>query len=357
MFALAGNLQQGLVTNMMFDSKALNGTIATVLNANNTTLRNMDVDHFNITKDVSTPYSPNKPGEWDGNTVMNAPFDNGSIAAGNADFFGSQITSILIQRQRMYKDNVSEWVTIFEYDPNSGSIMNPENPLNFSIEDRFAAYGETYRYRLLPVLIQGNTQYQSEGGISDPITSIFDGVFICDKNSGYRLFAQVEFDSMTVHQDIGTHVTLGNQYPIIVANSKAAYRTGGISGMVLPDDFGKVVPQIREAYNIECLNDCETTGSIDKNFGSTILKRVGLNREDMVEKRQELERFFTSKTPKVIKDWNGNMWLVIFTDDPSVSFDSSWGMGLATVNAGWTEIGDPNSEDDLRYAGMIGGNK
>lgn len=356
MFALAGSLTTGLVPSMMFDKNALNGTVANVLNVNTTTLRNTDVDHFNVTKDVTSNYSDNKPTEWDNNTVMNAPFTNGSIAAGNADFFGSQITSILVQRQRVYKDELNDWITIFEYDVEHGKIINPENPLNFTMKDRFTAYGETYRYRLLPVLIQGDTQYQSEGGISDNITALFDGVFICDKDTSHRLFAQVGFDSMNINQDIGVHTTLGNKYPIVVSNSKTAYRTSGLSGLVLPDNFGRIIPQVQEIYNIVCLNDCETTGSIEKKFGSTILKRIGFDREDMVEKRKELEKFFTTKTPKVIKDWNGNMWLVIFTENPSVDFDNNWGMGLATVNAGWTEIGDPNNEDDLRYAGMIGGN-
>lgn len=356
MIGLAGNLATGLVPTLMFDQNALNGVPATVLSIDTTTLRNGNIDHFTVTKDVVSPYSDNKPEAWDNNTIMNAPFTNGSIAAGNADFFGSQVTSILVQRQRVYKDDANEWITIFEYNVAQGEIVNPENPLNFSINDRFTAYGETYRYRLLPVLVQDNTQFQAEGGISDPITAIFDGIFICDTETSERLFAEIEFGNMNVNQDIGVHMTLGNKYPIVVSNSAVSYRSGSVQGLILPEDFGKITAQIQEIYNITCLNDCQTVGAIDKFSGGTVLQRVGLNRSNMVTKREELEKFFTNKKPKIIKDWNGNMWLVIFTDNINISFNNEWGMGLSTIEAGWTEIGDPNNENDLKYAGMIGGN-
>jgi hypothetical protein len=78
-----------------------------------------------------------------------------------------------------------------------------------------------------------------------------------------------------------------------------------------------------------------------------------LNRIDMVEQRNVLEQFLTNKKPKVIKDLNGNMWLVMFVDNIYISFDNSWGMGIATLSSNWVEVGDPNSEADLQSLGLI----
>ena len=73
----------------------------------------------------------------------------------------------------------------------------------------------------------------------------------------------------------------------------------------------------------------------------------------MVEQRNILEQFLTNKKPKVIKDWNGNMWLVMFVDNIDISFDNSWGMGMTTLSSNWVEVGDPNSEADLQSLGLI----
>lgn len=61
----------------------------------------------------------------------------------------------------------------------------------------------------------------------------------------------------------------------------------------------------------------------------------------------------TNKKPKVIKDWNGNSWLTIIVDSPSVDYNASYGMGITTVTSSWTEIGAPNNRDDLYNNGMI----
>jgi hypothetical protein len=73
----------------------------------------------------------------------------------------------------------------------------------------------------------------------------------------------------------------------------------------------------------------------------------------MVEQRNVIEQCLTNRKPKVIKDWNGNMWLVMFVDNLDISFDNSWGMGMAVVSGNWVEIGDPNSEVDLQSLGLI----
>ena len=50
---------------------------------------------------------------------------------------------------------------------------------------------------------------------------------------------------------------------------------------------------------------------------------------------------------------NGNIWLVVFTDNVDVSFDNNYGMGVATFTSGWTEVGDPTNQEDLQRTGLI----
>mgnify|MGYP001773459211 CR=1 FL=1 len=66
-----------------------------------------------------------------------------------------------------------------------------------------------------------------------------------------------------------------------------------------------------------------------------------------------LQAFLTNKKPKVLKDDNGREWLCVITTPPTISYDNNYGRGAITVDAGWTEIGDANSEDDLQNAGLI----
>jgi hypothetical protein len=73
----------------------------------------------------------------------------------------------------------------------------------------------------------------------------------------------------------------------------------------------------------------------------------------MVAAREAIEKFLTNKSPKIIKDWNGNICLVVFTSDISLTFTNEWGMGISNFNATWTEIGDAESQHDLQDSGLI----
>ena len=73
----------------------------------------------------------------------------------------------------------------------------------------------------------------------------------------------------------------------------------------------------------------------------------------MVEKRKYIANFLTNKLPKIVKDWNGNIWLVKFIDNVSCSFNSNYGMGMASFSANWVEVGDPTNQEDLQNTGII----
>ena len=74
---------------------------------------------------------------------------------------------------------------------------------------------------------------------------------------------------------------------------------------------------------------------------------------DIVERREAIEQFLTDKTAKILKDWNGNIWLITFVENVEVSFADDYGMGLGTLSAKWVEIGDVNDQTDLKQTGLI----
>lgn len=304
--------------NLVFDKDAMNPPGINIVNIDNVELRHAEVTHFHVDRNTTNEWTGKKPTEWNNDTIMNASFVN-STNAGNLDYVTNEINKILIKRRRVGVLN-DPWITLFEI-----PVINSEG-LSFNIRDYFNANDTTYEYALVPVLQQEQSgitvEVEGRYEVTDQVMSQFDGVFICSRENYYKLYAGVEYDNLTTVQVTGVHETLGSKYPIVVTNSNTAYQTSGVTGTILNKDYN-------------------TTHE--------------LNRKKMVEARKELEQFLTDKKPKVLKDWNGNIWLVIFTDNIDATFANEWGMGLATVNGQWTEIGDVNNEDDLRYAGMIGG--
>ena len=271
----------------------------------NTKLQNGIFDHFNVTKNVIFDYNSIQPTEWDLDTIMDANF-NGNVLAGNVEQIWKDITSIRVKRRIK---GTFDWMTIKEIP------VNTVEDLSFVITDNLNAYGVEYEYAFVPML--GNV----EGSyIIESILSKFEGVFICDTNTVFKFMAGVEYNNNTVNQQIGVFQPYNRKYPVVVSNSVMQYKSGSIGGWVLPKNFEK-----------------------DK-----VIDRYAITKE-----KESLLNFLTNKKPKIIKDMNGNNWLVYFTGNPSMSYANNYGQGMVKVNAEWTEIGDPNDKNDLYENGLI----
>lgn len=269
-------------------------------------LTNGIFSHWDVTRDISSPYSPDEPTAWDYLTIMDANF-NGSIEAGNVGYDLSQIEGIKVKRRKIEDYN---WITI-KYIP----VSDLEEDLAFSLNDNTAQNGIEYEYAFVPVVsgIEGNY-------ITNTIKSNFDGVFICDKDIIYKFYAGVNYSTNQRVQKIGVFEPLGRKYPVVISNSLINYETGSFSGTVLPNDY---------------------------------LTNNDLDKLSMVKERKDLLDFLTNKKPKILKDWNGNIWLMIITGNPTISFQRNSAMKVADVSANWAEIGDYNNQKDLYEAGLI----
>ena len=291
--------------NFYSDGNALDPTPTNINNLTSTKAQNGIFDHFNVSQDTSFDYSTIIPTDWNTNTLMNADF-NGNVSAGNVDQIASGITSIRVKRRIK---GTFDWITIREI-----PVTSSED-LSFVITDNLNAYNVEYEYAYVPMMEDVEGSY-----IIESIVSKFEGVFICDVDTVFKFYAGVEYDGNDAVQQVGVFQPFNRKYPIIVSNSIIQYQTGSIGGWVLPEDY-------------------EDTHVFD--------------RSKIVKEKEVLLNFLMNKKPKIIKDMNGNNWLVYFTGNPTVIYDNNYGQGMLKVVAQWTEVGDPNDKTDLYENGLI----
>ena len=296
---------QFLNYNFFADGDALNTAPSSVDNITNVKLTNSIFDHFNITKNTSTVVSTSIPTEWDYDTIMNANFNN-NIDAGNVNYLISQISSIKIKRR---KQGDFDWLTL-----DTIPIGKVED-LSFIFNDLLNQDNVTYEYALVPVFGEIEGQY-----LINSIVSKFNGVFIGNAETIYKFLYEVKYSSNQRNQQVGVFQVLGQQYPIVVANGALSYESGNVTATILNDDF-------------------EKTGIID--------------RAEIVKQKDALKNFLTDKKPKILKDWNGNIWLCIVNSNIDVSYKEGTGMGIPVISFDWTEIGESNNQQSLYNNGIL----
>ena len=251
-------------------------------------------------------------------TVVNNACDGYiSVISNLSEEYDESITNILVKRQDV-ADVSGTWLTLHSQPITQASDMD------FTFIDFTNQYGKTYKYALVPLLTQtqSGVEVEVEGGytVSDEVQSIFDGVFIADSTGSQKCKANVGYGNVDMNQVVGSITPIGAKYPVVITNSQNQYHNGSISGTIVPDDY---------YFN------------------------GNLSRIDMVNKRNELERFLTNKRAKIIKDWNSNIWLVMITDNIGCNFNNNYGMGMVNFNANWVEVGDPTNQQDLQATGLI----
>ena len=251
-------------------------------------------------------------------TVVNNACDGYiSVISNLSEEYDESITNIFVKRQDV-ADVSGTWLTLHSQPITQASDMN------FTFIDFLNQYGKTYKYALVPLLTQtqSGVEVEVEGGytVSDKVQSVFDGVFIADSTSSQKCKANVGYGNVDMNQVVGSITPIGAKYPIVITNSQNQYHNGSISGTIVPDDY---------YFN------------------------GNLSRIDMVNKRSELEQFLTNKRAKIIKDWNGNIWLVMIMDNVSCTFNNNYGMGIVNFSTNWVEVGDPTNQQDLQATGLI----
>lgn len=291
--------------NFLADVNALDPISVNVSNITNLQIQEGVFDHINLTQDVTSLMDTTIPTDWTSLTLLDCNFDN-NISGGSLDNITKDITSIKIKRRKVGEYN---WVTIKEI------IINSIEDYTFAFNDALSASGFDYEYAYVPVI--GNTE--GAYGINQ-ITTNFRGVFICDTSTAYRFYTGVEYGTTSTIQKIGIFEPFGKQYPVVVSNGNTKYDSGSFSGYILPPSF----------------------------YQNNII-----DRKEIVVERNAIINFLTNKKPKILKDFNGNCWLVCIVGEPNTNYANNFGMGVVKTEAKWVEIGDYNNASDLFNGNLI----
>ena len=143
---------------------------------------------------------------------------------------------------------------------------------------------------------------------------------IADSNNAFNLRANIVYGGDTVNSPTGIYYPLKGKYPIIEKNSELEYYSGSITATML-------------GYNFE--------------------KTKRINRVDVVKQTDDFCSFLNNMKSKIIKDWNGKIHMVRFVGSPTISYNSSYGNGIAQVTANWVEQGKFDNQNDLELNGLV----
>lgn len=291
--------------NFVQDGNSLDIAPTSVNNVTTVQVQNGIFDHFHLTSNATSDYSPIKNTEWAYLDIIVANFD-GNINGGNVNFLLQYLTAIKVKRRIKGTFN---WVTL------KTVTVKAFEDLNFAFNDYIAANNTDYEYALVPILNGAEGDY-----ITNSITSQFKGVFICEKDSIYKFYAGVAYGTGKRVKKIGVFEPYGSKYPVIVANAKTNYYSNSISFTVLPLDYEK--NRIMDRYEINKLTE-------------------------------EILNYITNNKAKIIKDWNNSIHLVYPSSEPNITYDNNWGMGKIDISFDYVEVGDANNEKDLMEFGLV----
>lgn len=260
-------------------------------------------DNFYATRDTSIPYTSDPLTEWDVNTIMCCNFEN-TINAGSISVYISQISDILIKRRAVGE---TSWLTILDKEITSSGDMN------IDVYDYFAPNNTDMEYAIVPFIDGAESSY-----IISSIHSCFNGFYITDGTETFKLYEAVTYGSNKHSLRSGVHETLNGIYPIISFNSKLSYKRFSVEGLLLGYSFEETRQVLRKS---------------------------------VVSQTDDLINFLTNKNTKIIKDWNGNIYMGTVVEDvtPTVNLVN----GYNNISFEFVEQGKYNNQSDYDRSGLV----
>ena len=290
--------------NFLSDEDSLTPSYINIGNIYKMIVSNAIYDEINIIDDGQYIFNINKS-NWDYNNILLCVFQN-NLNGGNVDFTDKTVSFLKIKRRKIEEFDWQD-LHLFVYD---------KNAIDYEFYDKYVESGQEYEYTILPVTSDG-----TEGDLINikNITSIFDGVFLINKDSMFRLIYNLEYNSIERVMQNEEYTPIGSKYPIIVSNGDIDYEKGSLKALVITED--------------------SETGVIDR------------RQEKLL--RKQLLNFLTSKKPMLLKDGNSNIYIISILGSPSIDYINELNQGLAHISFNWVEIGDSNDTQDLTNNGLL----
>lgn len=245
---------------------------------------------------------------WGNSTVLWAKFD-GNLLAGNLDVVAENLSAFLIKRRR--KGKVEDWVTLFSISVKDESGKTDVSKLKFERFDKYVASGVEYEFAIIPV-VNGK-----EGGYNvREIVPKFEGIFIVTKDQMYNAIFDMNTQVQRNHPSAVVN-TIASKYPFVISHSKNNYYSGNVSATFVEVDRMQCKLKSAEGY----------------------------------EYRKDLMDFLCDGTPKMLKTYTGETFLIAVTDNPSE--ERLQYTDKVTTSFNFNEIGDAENLVDLYNNGLI----
>lgn len=243
------------------------------------------------------------PFVWGYDTVLYATFD-GNTLAGNIDLSLESISHLIIKRRVVGEFT---WKTIYVKE-----IKTIED-FDLSGIDYTARSGVEYEYAAVPVF------HGYEGNYSTATScTTLDRIFIVGADRVVSTEITDGYCDTVRNVPSSTNVLLNSKYPIYIRNTIANYDSGSLSANYIDrDDYCLLID----------------TDDIDR-----------------VTYQKSVMDFLCDGKPKLLKHFDGRMWLIMVTGNPTDTADGYY--KIRKINFDWEEIGDCESEEDLYYANL-----
>lgn len=253
------------------------------------------------TYDTSTPYDYSSMSEFD------APFRH-NLRSGADAYIAGTLSNINIERRVVGE---TDWVVLQNVIDDGESAT----PFVFTAYDPFAGNGKEYEYRL--------AIYDDSGSLlvaySTLVTSVFCHAYIVDGERAYTLDNEYTLESAQHNQFSTLYQPFGASKPFVGYNATLQYDQATTSAVLIAPTVG-------------------TSSYIDR------LAQVRL--------RKEFNEWLSNASPKILKDFNGNIWIIAVVDTINIDYYKELGNGLNSVAFSWVEVGEFTTES-FREIGLL----
>ena len=265
-------------------------------------------DGFYVSKNIDVVPS-SLPNDWDFDTIMLADFNDNSAEAGNYAWNLNNTSHLLVRKRAK---NQYEWQTVEVRE------IRDLKDFNFDGID-IATENNEYEYAIFSYLHGAEGKYTSS-----MVSSENSELVIADRTGIYTTVLTDGFCDTVDQAPSATINTLYGRYPTIIRNTDAQYEDISVTATFLP-----LTTESGECVELSEVEDDDRT---------------------RILYQRKLKDFLSNGLPKILKNVDGQAWLVYVTTPPTDSADSAYNDRKLTFTC--TEIGSIKNEKDLYEAGL-----
>ena len=291
---------------------------------------------------------------WNYDTIMHATFHNSDAKAGNSDFLKESVTKLRIKRRL---EGETQWKTIYETDVDQNKL----NPFDIVYWDYLEPSNKTIEYEYVAI-INGGEQEAATASVK----SEFKDYFVVGQEKVYPVVIDAA-NEITYNRESNTVVSPGNKYPYVVNNGVARYYSGTLTGgfyefIDMKPIFDTLASLKKQINSYTLAGDTDKANAVKKEYADyynehfyTLEGRQNyqyeFERDNNWKLRKTVDQFLTDGMPKIIKNFEGNMWMVNIVGSIPRNVNDHW--QYVTYSIEWTECGDPSLIGDLYDNGFI----